>query len=56
MTGTAIILMIFAMLVVWGGLVASILWLRANPERTTYPAGGYDDRREDADMVVEDDT
>lgn len=56
MTIPAIILMIFAMLVIWGGLIASILWLRANPERPAYPAGGYDDHREDADMVIEDET
>ena len=32
MTGTAIAMMIVAMLVVWGGLVASILFLRSRPE------------------------
>lgn len=40
MTGEAMALMIFALVVVWGGLIASALYLRARPERTTYPPGG----------------
>jgi hypothetical protein len=54
MTGTAIILMILAMIIVWGGLVASILWLRAYPERTAYPPGGHDDHREDVEIIEHD--
>ncbi len=54
MTATAIILMIVAMLVIWGGLTASIVWLRGHPERTGYPAGGYDDHREDVGIIERD--
>ncbi|WP_298885350.1 methionine/alanine import family NSS transporter small subunit [uncultured Serinicoccus sp.] len=32
MTTSAVLMMIVAMLVVWGGLVASVLFLRARPE------------------------
>ncbi|WP_010146514.1 methionine/alanine import family NSS transporter small subunit [Serinicoccus profundi] len=32
MTTQAVLMMIVAILVVWGGLVASILFLRAHPE------------------------
>ena len=32
MTTSAVLMMVVAMLVVWGGLVASILFLRAHPE------------------------
>jgi hypothetical protein len=54
MTVTAVIMLIVALLVVWGGLIASIMWLRKNPERTTYPEGGFDDRREGAGIVERD--
>ncbi|AEG42939.1 methionine/alanine import family NSS transporter small subunit [Isoptericola variabilis] len=54
MTTAAILMMIVALLVVWGGLIAAILWLRANPERTSYPEGGYDDHREDAGIIEHD--
>lgn len=47
MTPVAIIMMIVAMLVVWGGLAASILNLRAHPEVSG-------DLLEDPDMVAED--
>lgn len=32
MTTSAVLMMIVAMLVVWGGLVASVLFLRSRPE------------------------
>ena len=47
MTGTAILMMIVAMIVVWGGLIASILYLRARPEVDNGVL-------EDPDMVRED--
>lgn len=47
MTGTAVTMMIVAMVVVWGGLVASILFLRARPE-----VG--EELLEDPDMVRDD--
>ncbi|MDO8338780.1 MAG: methionine/alanine import family NSS transporter small subunit [Microcella sp.] len=48
MTPTAIAFLIGAILIVWGGLVASILLLRARPERTEYPVGGEHETRDDA--------
>jgi hypothetical protein len=54
MSTAAVLMMIVALLVVWGGLVLSILWLRANPERTAYPEGGHDDRRDEAGIVEHD--
>ena len=47
MTTTAITMMIVAMVVVWGGLVASILFMRARPE---VQGGPY----EDPDLVADD--
>ena len=48
MTGIAIAFMLLALVLVWGGLVVSMLFLRAGPERATYPPGGEDDdHRED---------
>ena len=37
MTPIAITFLILAIAVVWGGLIASTLYLRRRPERTTYP-------------------
>ncbi|WP_251152680.1 methionine/alanine import family NSS transporter small subunit [Cellulosimicrobium sp. Marseille-Q4280] len=48
MSTEAIVLLVLAIVVVWGGLVASALALRARSERTDFPPGGEDDRREDA--------
>ena len=47
MTGIAITFLLLALVLVWGGLIASILFLRSRPELATYPAGGDDDHRED---------
>lgn len=47
MTGIAIAFLILAILIVWGGLIASVLFLRARPERADYPPGGVADHRED---------
>ncbi|MCK9794370.1 methionine/alanine import family NSS transporter small subunit [Isoptericola sp. 4D.3] len=55
MTGPAILLMLCSLVVVWGGLLVSILALRARPERADFPEGGLDDRRED-DAITERDT
>ena len=43
MTGEALALLIFALVVVWGGLIASAFYLRARPELTTCPPGGEDE-------------
>ena len=48
MTGIAIGFLLLALVLVWGGLIASILFLRSRPELAAYPAGGDDgDHRED---------
>ena len=47
MTPIAIVFLILAILVVWGGFVASTLFLSRRPEREDNPAGEVDDHRED---------
>ncbi len=54
MTPTATIFLILSILVVWGGLAASLVVLSRRPERTDFPAGGYDDHREDDAPVIRD--
>lgn len=56
MNTSAIILLVLAIVVVWGGLVASALALRARPERadTDLPPGGEDDHRLDTAPVERD--
>ena len=36
MTTTSVVMMIVAMIVVWGGLIAAILYLRSRPEVTSW--------------------
>lgn len=38
MTGIAITFLVLALVIVWGGLVASALFLARRPERTDLPA------------------
>ena len=47
MTPLAITFLILAVIVVWGGLVASTAFLVRHPEREDYPPAGVDDHRED---------
>lgn len=54
MTPIAITFLILAIVVVWGGLVASSLFLRRKPEIVDYPAGAIDDHREDAGVIEHD--
>ncbi|MDF9878503.1 methionine/alanine import family NSS transporter small subunit [Cellulosimicrobium cellulans] len=54
MTTSALILLVLAIVVVWGGLLAAILRLRARPERTDYPPGDEDDHRQDEAPVERD--
>lgn len=54
MTPIAITFLILAIAVVWGGLIASTLYLRRRPERATYPAGETDDHREDDAPIIRD--
>ncbi|MDE0573283.1 methionine/alanine import family NSS transporter small subunit [Demequina sp. B12] len=43
MSAQAVILMIVSMVVIWGGLAASIVFLARMPEREDLPDGGHDD-------------
>ncbi|SDS00109.1 Putative methionine and alanine importer, small subunit [Paraoerskovia marina] len=43
MTSTAVIFLIVTIVVVWGGLIASIVALRRRPEAENLPEGGHDD-------------
>ena len=42
MSTAALILMVVIMVVIWGGLVASILHLARTPESASMPDGGED--------------
>ncbi|PZR52905.1 hypothetical protein DNL40_09610 [Xylanimonas oleitrophica] len=54
MSGAAIALLVCAILVVWGGLVLSIVAVARRPERSDYPAGGLEDDREDGGVSPRD--
>jgi hypothetical protein len=54
MTPIAITFLIIAIIVVWGGLIGSILLLRRRPERADYPPGEIDDHREDDAPIIRD--
>jgi hypothetical protein len=54
MTVVAILFLILAVVLVWGGLIASAVFLRVRPELATYPPGGEDDAREDQGIIEHD--
>ncbi|NYE19808.1 methionine/alanine import family NSS transporter small subunit [Microbacterium immunditiarum] len=54
MTGLSFIFLILAIVLVWGGLVASAIFLARRPEVGSYPSGGTDDHREDAGIIEHD--
>jgi hypothetical protein len=54
MTPLAITFLILSILLVWGGLVASSVFLRRHPEAASYPPGGTDDHREDIAPIEHD--
>jgi hypothetical protein len=54
MSGIAIGFLLLALVLVWGGLIASILLLRSRPELGAYPPGDIDDHREDEDPGIRD--
>jgi len=54
MTPIAITFLILAIAIVWGGLIASTLYLRSRPELSAYPPGGLDDHREDDAPIIHD--
>ncbi|MFV0287676.1 MAG: methionine/alanine import family NSS transporter small subunit [Demequina sp.] len=43
MSGSAMALMVVSMVVIWGGLAASIIFLARRPEREDLPEGGEDE-------------
>lgn len=54
MTALAITFLVLAIVIVWGGLIASTLYLRNRPELAQYPPGGVDDHREDDAPLIHD--
>jgi hypothetical protein len=46
MSGAATVLLVLALVVVWGGLAVSIVAIVRRPERGDYPPGGVDDDHE----------
>lgn len=42
MTPVAVLFLVLALLVVWGGLIASAVFLVRRPELAEYPPGGED--------------
>jgi Putative methionine and alanine importer, small subunit len=54
MTPTAIVFLILSILIVWGGLAASLVLLSRRPEREDFPEGGVDDHREDEAPPIRD--
>lgn len=55
MSPIAIIMMVVAILILWGGLVASIFWLRARPE-VDIPDPDIEDQARSADAPLHRDT
>lgn len=43
MTALAILFLILSIVIVWGGLLASVTYLGIRPERVDFPPGGADD-------------
>lgn len=54
MTPIAVTFLALALVIVWGGLLASALFLSRHPDVTHYPPGGQDDHREDAAPIEHD--
>jgi len=50
----AIAFLILSLLIVWGGMLTSILFLRHRPELAQYPPGAVDDEREAAGIIEHD--
>lgn len=55
MSPVAIAFLLVAIALVWGGLIASIVYLRRKPEVASYPPGDLDDHRSD-EAPIEHDT
>lgn len=55
MTPIALVFLVLSIVIVWGGLLASVLFLRGRSDVAEYPPGATDDHRED-DAITERDT
>jgi len=42
MTPVAVLFLVLSIVVVWGGCIASVVFLARRPERTDFPPGGHD--------------
>lgn len=54
MTAPALVLLIVAVLILWGGLAGSIVALRSRPEVDVYPPGGDEADRDDSAIIRHD--
>lgn len=54
MTPIAIVTLVVALVIVWGGLVGSIIFLARRPNVDTYPPGGEEDARAEGAPVIRD--
>lgn len=54
MTPIAIAMLLVSMVLVWGGLTASIVFLVRRPDVAAYPPGGIDDARGDETLAIRD--
>ncbi|WP_136707419.1 methionine/alanine import family NSS transporter small subunit [Agromyces sp. H66] len=54
MSPLAVVFLVLAMLLVWGGLVVSAVFLSRRPHADGLPPGGEDDHREDEAPVERD--
>lgn len=51
MTPIAIFFLVFALCIVWGGLIGSIVLLSRKPELDVYPAGDQNDSHRTSDEM-----
>ncbi len=54
MTPIAITFLVLSIVIVWGGLVASALFLRSRGDVEAYPPGAADDHRQDEGIIEHD--
>jgi len=54
MTLLAITFLALSIVIVWGGMVGSVLFLRHRPERAEYPPGAVNDDRESVGPIEHD--
>ncbi len=54
MTALAITFLVLSIVIVWGGMILSIVVLSRRPETAAYPPGAPEDHREDAGIIEHD--